>query len=217
MKVLLSFLAMLCASKGYRSSISKVLSSSTLYTSSYSSREVCKIRLPEFRKSSMMSMSTEAAGGYLSVHVKGLITPGRASSDTFYRNSLHNAKNSVLESGISRFDVLNNIDNNDEFLLVEVYNSQTGPADHKLTPHYNSWRENVADLMAQPRTAAKYTTLFPPRSNWKTDASASIIEEDSHMKNIPWNQKPFISESGELLSCKESHVRRNACVHLCRS
>ena len=144
-----------------------------------------------------MLMSTETGGGYLSVHVKGLITPGAAASDIFYRNTIRNAQNSILESGISRFDVLNRIDNKDEFLLIEVYNSPTGPSDHKLTAHYNSWRENVADLMAEPRTAAKYTTLFPPRSNWKTDASASTTEEDHYTKNIPWTQEPPIQGTGK--------------------
>lgn len=158
-----------------------------------------------------MSMSTETGAGYLSVHVKGLITPGATTSDIFYRNTLLNAQNSILESGISRFDVLNRIDNKDEFLLVEVYNSETGPSDHKLTAHYNSWRENVADLMAQPRTAAKYTTLFPPRSNWKTDSSASIVD-DQYMKNIPWTQEPHIRGVGKNIFYQLSSTSMRICL-----
>mmetsp|Transcript_12555 Transcript_12555/g.12176 ORF Transcript_12555/g.12176 Transcript_12555/m.12176 type:complete len:282 (-) Transcript_12555:2085-2930(-) len=146
-------------------------------------------RLAKYMTTSMSSI----AEGYLSVHVKGRISPGAASSEVFYKNTIQNAKQSVLEDGISRFDVLNRIDNNDEFLLVEVYNSANGPGDHKLTSHYNSWRENVADLMAEPRSAAKYTTLFPPKSNWKTDATASTIDDDSFMKKIPWNSDPFVN------------------------
>lgn len=141
-------------------------------------------------------MSQSANGGLLSIHVTGVISTGQSNSDKFYTNTLQNARKSILEKGVSRFDILNRIDNNDEFLLVEVYNSETGPADHKLTSHYNSWRENVASLMAHPRSASKYTTLFPPRNNWKTDISASITEEESHMKNFPWRQPPFASDIG---------------------
>ena len=147
-------------------------------------------------KSVALSMAQSVNGGLLSVHVSGVISPGQSNSDKFYSNTLQNARSSILEKGVSRFDVLNRIDNNDEFLLVEVYNSETGPADHKLTSHYNSWRVNVADLMATPRSASKYTTLFPPRNNWKTDISASIVEEDFHMKKFPWRQPPFATDNG---------------------
>lgn len=183
-------LAMLSVSRGYYNSLPKTIFPAARSTLSTPYRNL-------FRKiSATMSSSSSANGGYLSVHVKGMITSGEASTSSFYRNTLQNAKESVLESGISRFDVLNRIDNNNEFLLVEVYNSATGPADHKLTAHYNSWRENVADLMAEPRSAAKYTTLFPPRHNWKTDASAGSLQENAYMKSAPWDQIPFAVDPG---------------------
>jgi (4S)-4-hydroxy-5-phosphonooxypentane-2,3-dione isomerase len=185
-------LAMLSVSRGFYNSLPKTIFPAALARSSLSSTNRYLFR----KISTTMSSSSSASGGYLSVHVKGMITPGEPSTSSFYRNTLQNAKESVLESGISRFDVLNRIDNNNEFLLVEVYNSATGPADHKLTAHYNSWRENVANLMAEPRSAAKYTTLFPPSHNWKTDASAGTFEENTYMKSAPWDQIPFAVDSG---------------------
>lgn len=170
MRSVIILLAMLFVAKGFNNVISKH-------------------RLAKHMTTSMSSI----AEGYLSVHVKGKISSGATDREVFYRNTIRNAKHSILEDGISRFDVLNRIDNNDEFLLVEVYNVANGPGDHKLTSHYNSWRENVADLMAEPRSAAKYRTLFPPNSNWKTDASASTIDDDSYMRNVPWNVDPFKS------------------------
>ena len=136
---------------------------------------------------------SSSSPNYLAVHVKGKLTPGTGSMDTFYRNTLHNARNSILESGISRFDVLSGLEDPTDFLLIEVYNSATGPDAHKLTTHYNSWREGVADLMAQPRAASKYSTIFPPTSNWKTDASASVSigTEEAFMSTLPWNYEPF--------------------------
>lgn len=185
-------LAMLSVSRGFYNSLPKTIFPAALTRSTLSVNCRNLIR----KTSTTMSISSSPSGGYLSVHVKGLITPGEPSTSSFYRNTLQNAKESVLESGISRFDVLNRIDNNNEFLLVEVYNSATGPADHKLTAHYNSWRENVANLMAEPRSAAKYTTLFPPRHNWKTDASAGNLQEDTYMKSVPWDQTPFAVDPG---------------------
>jgi autoinducer 2-degrading protein len=175
-------------------------------------------RLAKYMTTSMSSIPE----GYLSVHVKGRISPGAASSEIFYKNTIQNAKQSILEDGISRFDVLNRIDNNDEFLLIEVYNSANGPGDHKLTSHYNSWRENVADLMAEPRSAAKYTTLFPPKSNWKTDATASTTDDDSFMKKIPWNSDPFVNSlnSGDCYGLNLTHyvvsvVTCSLCLSIC--
>ena len=190
--LILYILAMLSVSRGYYNSFSKTSSPATFVRSTLSVSNRCLFK----KISTTMSSSSSASGGYLSVHVKGLLTPGETSTSSFYRNTLQNAKASILESGISRFDVLNRIDNNNEFLLVEVYNSAKGPADHKLTAHYNSWRENVADLMAEPRSAAKYTTLFPPRNNWKTDASAGNLQESSFMSSVPWDQAPFTAKTG---------------------
>ena len=183
-------LAMLSVSRGLRFTAKKLTSEVTNFLNLHQGRNMIS------EKSVALSMAQSVNGGLLSVHVSGVITPGQSNSDKFYSNTLQNAKNSILEKGVSRFDVLNRIDNNDEFLLVEVYNSETGPADHRLTSHYNSWRENVASLMANPRSASKYTTLFPPRNNWKTDISASIVEEDFHMKKFPWRQPPFATDIG---------------------
>ena len=187
---ILLILAMLSVSRGLRFTAKKLTSEVNNFLNLHQGRNMIS------EKSVALSMAQSVNGGLLSVHVSGVITPGQSNSDKFYSNTLQNAKNSILEKGVSRFDVLNRIDNNDEFLLVEVYNSETGPADHKLTSHYNSWRENVASLMANPRSASKYTTLFPPRNNWKTDISASIVEEDFHMKKFPWRQPPFATDIG---------------------
>ena len=200
---------MITVSSGLLKSISKKLHTST------PSRSLLFVMsrnwAADINKRASSSMTLSGTAGHLAVHVKGVITPGESSSEQFYHNTLMNARNSILEDGISRFDVLNRIDNSSEFLLVEVYNSVNGPSDHKLTAHYNSWRENVADLMHQPRTAAKYTTLFPRRSNWKTDASAGAIDEKSFMKSVPWTQAPFTVAPGmvdKILMNTDKLIRR---------
>ena len=39
------------------------------------------------------------------------------------------------------------------FILVEVYRTPEAPAQHKETAHYATWRDTVAEMMAEPRTA----------------------------------------------------------------
>ena len=86
--------------------------------------------------------------------------------EAFKQASLANARNSVLEPGIARFDVIQQADDPSRFVLVEVYRSPEAPARHKETAHYAAWRDAVADMMAEPRTAVKHANLFPPDEGW---------------------------------------------------
>jgi len=94
------------------------------------------------------------------VHVK----PGCV--DAFREASLENARNSIQEPGIARFDVLQDNDDPNRFILNEVYRNAEAPAAHKETAHYAAWRDTVADMMAEPRRAVKLTNHFPEDSEW---------------------------------------------------
>ena len=84
----------------------------------------------------------------------------------FQAATLENARNSVREPGIARFDVIQQHDDPARFLLVEVYRTGDDPAKHKETAHYQKWRDAVADMMAEPRTSIKYTNVFPDEQGW---------------------------------------------------
>lgn len=86
--------------------------------------------------------------------------------EAFREASLDNARNSVLEPGIARFDVIQQADDPSRFVLVEVYRTAEAPAAHKETAHYARWRDAVADMMAEPRYSVKYSNVFPPDSGW---------------------------------------------------
>ena len=75
--------------------------------------------------------------------------------DAFKIASLKNSVESTKEIGISRFDLLQDQNDNTKFLLTEVYKSADAPAAHKQTAHYNAWRATVADMMATPRSNTK--------------------------------------------------------------
>ena len=100
------------------------------------------------------------------VHVFIQVDPG--CLEEFKRATLENAKNSLKEPGIARFDFLAQADDPNRFTLVEVYRTPEDAAKHKETPHYKTWRDTVADMMAQPRSNTKYSNIAPSDSGWET-------------------------------------------------
>jgi quinol monooxygenase YgiN len=77
-----------------------------------------------------------------------------------------NAENSVREPGVARFDVIQSVEDPARFVLVEVYRDPAAVAAHKETAHYLRWRDAVAPLMAEPRSAIKYVNVFPDDAGW---------------------------------------------------
>ncbi len=100
----------------------------------------------------------------LVVHVAVHVKPGCV--EAFKAASLENARQSVCEPGIARFDVLQQADDPTRFILNEVYRTPAAPAAHKETPHYALWRDTVAPMMAEPRTSVKHASLFPDDAGW---------------------------------------------------
>ena len=86
--------------------------------------------------------------------------------EAFRAATLENARNSVQEPGIARFDVLQQQEDPTRFILVEVYRDADAPARHKETAHYARWRDTVADWMVAPRIGVKYDNVFPDDEEW---------------------------------------------------
>jgi (4S)-4-hydroxy-5-phosphonooxypentane-2,3-dione isomerase len=93
------------------------------------------------------------------VHVHVLVKPNRLSD--FITATMENAQNSILEPGVVRFDFLQEADHPEKFLLVEIYRTQDDTVKHKETAHYRKWRDQVMDMMAEPRKGVPYHNLFP--------------------------------------------------------
>ena len=100
----------------------------------------------------------------LVVHVHVRVKPECVAA--FRQASLANARQSVQEPGIARFDVVQQADDPTRFVLVEAYRTAEAPAAHKATAHYATWRDAVADMMAESRTSVKYANAFPPDADW---------------------------------------------------
>lgn len=100
----------------------------------------------------------------LVVHV--MVQVKAEAVEAFLEATLANARQSVQEPGIARFDVIQQQDDPTRFVLVEVYRSPEAPARHKETTHYQVWRDTVAEMMAVPRTSIKYQNCFPGDEGW---------------------------------------------------
>ena len=100
----------------------------------------------------------------LIVHVYVHVKP--ESVEGFKAASLENARNSIQEPGVARFDVIQQQDDPTRFMLVEVYRTPDDPAKHKETAHYKKWRDTVADMMAEPHSSIKYDNLYPDDPGW---------------------------------------------------
>ena len=101
----------------------------------------------------------------LIVHVFVHVTP--ESVDAFRDATIENARNSVKEPGVVRFDVIQQDDDPTQFVLVEIYRTDDDPARHKETAHYAVWRDTVASMMAEPRRSVKYREVFPELQLWE--------------------------------------------------
>ena len=81
--------------------------------------------------------------------------------DAFISETIANHEQAIQEEGNLRFDVLQSDDDKTKFLLYEAYATEDNAAAHKDTAHYKSWRDTVAEWMAEPRTGIKYTSIKP--------------------------------------------------------
>ena len=99
------------------------------------------------------------------VHVFVHVKPD--SVDAFTTATLENARNSIAEPGVVRFDVVQQDDDPTRFLLIEIYRTATDPGLHKETAHYATWRETVEPMMVEARRSVKYHSLFPEHAAWE--------------------------------------------------
>ena len=98
------------------------------------------------------------------VHVHVVVK--QESVEQFRAATVENARHSLREPGVARFDVAQQADDPTRFVLVEVYRTPTDADRHKETAHYQVWRDAVAEMMAEPRKSIKYANVFPDDAGW---------------------------------------------------
>ncbi|MFP5234780.1 MAG: putative quinol monooxygenase [Acidobacteriota bacterium] len=98
------------------------------------------------------------------VHVHVHVKPECVAD--FKKATIENARSSIQEPGIARFDVVQQLDDETRFVLIEIYRTPEAAAAHKETAHYATWRDSVASMMAEPRQSVKYGEVFPETEAW---------------------------------------------------
>ena len=81
--------------------------------------------------------------------------------DAFIAETIENARNSVQEAGIARFDFVQQVDDLTRFMLIEHYRTEEAIGAHKETAHFARWRDTVGEYLVGERTRAWYTPVYP--------------------------------------------------------
>ena len=130
--------------------------------------------------------------GMLAVVVDIQVTPADISQ--FIEATLENCRNSVREGGVSRFDFLQDEADEGHFQLVEVYNSPDAPAAHKASAHYAAWAAVANPVMARPREARKYITMFPAPLFWHESSGLThSSNEGKGLSGVSGNTFAFLA------------------------
>jgi quinol monooxygenase YgiN len=103
------------------------------------------------------------------VHVHAQAKPQHV--EAFKRACLENARASLREPGVARFDVVQELDDPCRLALLEVYRTEADAARHRDTAHYATWRDTVADMLVAPRTRTRYRNLAPEDEGWETSGA----------------------------------------------
>jgi molecular chaperone DnaK len=133
-----------------------------------------------------------------------------------------NARASLEEPGILRFDLLREETDPNSFLLVEVYRDREAPGAHKQTAHYATWRDAVEPMMAEPRRSIRYDELFPGvPAGWSAGApKAATPGEPPPLPGAPvggppplrLDRKPAKVEEDVALEIEQLPVRKTGVV-----
>lgn len=86
--------------------------------------------------------------------------------EEFKEITVENARQCMKEPGVARFDLIQQQDQPERFVLVEVYQSYEDAASLKEAAHYKRWRDAIAYLVEVPRYSIKYYNVHPTDEGW---------------------------------------------------
>jgi len=90
-------------------------------------------------------------------HIEVQVKP--EAIDAFREATIENARNSIQEPAVARFDFYQQTEDPARFLLIEAYRDPGGPGRHRETAHYIKWRDAVENMMAGPRARVEYRSV----------------------------------------------------------
>ena len=92
------------------------------------------------------------------------IKPERA--DAYKAATLENARKTLQEPGVIRFDVLQDKEDATHFSLFEVYRDEEARAEHLETEHFKAWRNVAIEAFARRGHGYEFEALYPDQAGW---------------------------------------------------
>ena len=93
------------------------------------------------------------------------INPARV--DEFLAASAPFAGESLRESGLVSFALLQQINDPAFFSMFDVYHDDAARDAHLNSVHYLAWMNSITSLLAEPMSPQPYTPIFPPPEDWE--------------------------------------------------
>lgn len=99
------------------------------------------------------------------IHGHFRVKPGQEAA--FRNATIENARYSIQEQGIARFDIVQSVEDPTRFVLVEVFRSPEAVDQHRETAHFRKWRAATDPMLAEERDVRKYHIVWPEETEWE--------------------------------------------------
>ena len=80
--------------------------------------------------------------------------------------TLENARETILESGVIRFDVFQDTTDPTHFSLLEVYQDLSARDAHLETEHFLKWKDVYLQTQERRGNGDEFNALFPDKDMW---------------------------------------------------
>ncbi len=93
------------------------------------------------------------------------INPARV--DEFLAASVPFAGESLRESGLVSFALLQQVNEPAHFSMFDVYHDDAAREAHLVSVHYLAWLAIITPLLAEPMSPLPFMPIFPPPEDWE--------------------------------------------------
>jgi quinol monooxygenase YgiN len=90
--------------------------------------------------------------------------------EAYKQATLENARQTLQEPGVLRFDVLQDKEDPTHFSLFEVYVDEEARAKHLETKHFEAWCDVALDAFARRGHGHHFDAHFPDPAHWRKDS-----------------------------------------------
>jgi quinol monooxygenase YgiN len=77
------------------------------------------------------------------------------------------AGESLRESGLVSFALLQQVNDPARFSMFDVYHDDRAYEEHLKSAHYQAWMNSISPMLAEPMSPLPFTPIFPPPEDWE--------------------------------------------------